>query len=310
MRCWPSSRAPRARLGTSQRSCARGQRSARFVGWPRSTPQSRARPRCSTRGPSGAGRRQGGPTSVRSAWSLPGAPPEPLAVDLPFWSAPRRNEAPRSCRPEAGRLSLRPWLRSAAPRGASGTKAAPEPASTRGTCACSWSCRRSRPSRANKRARRRASRIGTRGCARRSISSTTWWAEPAHATLFERIARAAKTDSTILLRGESGTGKELVARAEHATVTRAERAVRRDQLRRASPKRCSRSELFGHEKGAFTGADGLKKGKLELADGGHAVPRRDRRAAARRCRRSCCARCRNGRSNASAARGRCASTSG
>jgi transcriptional regulator with GAF, ATPase, and Fis domain len=86
-------------------------------------------------------------------------------------------------------------------------------------------------------------------------------------TLFERIARVARTDSTILLRGESGTGKELVARAAHRNSPRADRpfiaincAALTDTL--------LESELFGHEKGAFTGAIGLKKGKMELADGG------------------------------------------
>jgi Nif-specific regulatory protein len=85
--------------------------------------------------------------------------------------------------------------------------------------------------------------------------------------LFERISRVAKTDSTILIRGESGTGKELVARAVHRNSGRADRPF--------VPINCAaitetllESELFGHEKGAFTGAIGLKKGKLELADDG------------------------------------------
>jgi transcriptional regulator with GAF, ATPase, and Fis domain len=86
-------------------------------------------------------------------------------------------------------------------------------------------------------------------------------------TLFDRIARVARTDSTILVRGESGTGKELVARAAHRNSARADRPF--------IPINCAaitesllESELFGHEKGAFTGAIGLKKGKLELADRG------------------------------------------
>jgi transcriptional regulator with GAF, ATPase, and Fis domain len=86
-------------------------------------------------------------------------------------------------------------------------------------------------------------------------------------TLFDRIARVAKTDSTILLRGESGTGKELVARAAHRNSARAERPFIAVNCA-ALTESLLESELFGHEKGAFTGAIGLKKGKLEVADGG------------------------------------------
>jgi Nif-specific regulatory protein len=85
--------------------------------------------------------------------------------------------------------------------------------------------------------------------------------------LFDRIARVAKTDATILLRGESGTGKELVARAVHRNSARAERPFIAINCA-ALTESLLESELFGHEKGAFTGAIGLKKGKLELADGG------------------------------------------
>ena len=86
-------------------------------------------------------------------------------------------------------------------------------------------------------------------------------------TLFERIGRVARTDSTILLRGESGTGKELVARAAHRNSKRAERPFIAVNCA-ALTESLLESELFGHEKGAFTGAIGLKKGKLEMADGG------------------------------------------
>ncbi len=85
--------------------------------------------------------------------------------------------------------------------------------------------------------------------------------------LFERIARVARTDSTILLRGESGTGKELVARAAHRNSPRADRPFIAINCA-ALTETLLESELFGHEKGAFTGAIGLKKGKMELADGG------------------------------------------
>jgi Nif-specific regulatory protein len=86
-------------------------------------------------------------------------------------------------------------------------------------------------------------------------------------TLFDRIARVAKTESTLLLRGESGTGKELVARAAHRNSARADRPFIAINCA-AITETLLESELFGHEKGAFTGALGLKKGKLELADRG------------------------------------------
>jgi Nif-specific regulatory protein len=85
--------------------------------------------------------------------------------------------------------------------------------------------------------------------------------------LFDRIARVARTDTTILLRGESGTGKELVARAAHRNSARTARPFIAVNCA-ALTESLLESELFGHEKGAFTGAIGLKKGKLELADGG------------------------------------------
>jgi transcriptional regulator with GAF, ATPase, and Fis domain len=85
--------------------------------------------------------------------------------------------------------------------------------------------------------------------------------------LFDRIARVARTDATILLRGESGTGKELVARAAHRNSKRTDRPFIAVNCA-ALTESLLESELFGHEKGAFTGAIGLKKGKLELADGG------------------------------------------
>ena len=85
--------------------------------------------------------------------------------------------------------------------------------------------------------------------------------------LFDRIARVARTESTLLLRGESGTGKELVARAAHRNSSRTDRPFIAINCA-AITESLLESELFGHEKGAFTGAVGLKKGKLELADCG------------------------------------------
>ena len=81
------------------------------------------------------------------------------------------------------------------------------------------------------------------------------------------IERVAPTDSTVLILGESGTGKELVARAIHERSPRAARAFVPIHCG-ALPREVFESELFGHEKGAFTGAVGTKPGLVELADDG------------------------------------------
>jgi two-component system response regulator PilR (NtrC family) len=81
------------------------------------------------------------------------------------------------------------------------------------------------------------------------------------------VERVAPTDSSILILGESGTGKDLVARAIHERSQRASRPFVPIHCG-ALPREILESELFGHEKGAFTGAVGAKPGLLELADGG------------------------------------------
>jgi two-component system, NtrC family, response regulator HydG len=85
--------------------------------------------------------------------------------------------------------------------------------------------------------------------------------------VYEFIRRVAVTDSTVLIQGESGTGKELVARAIHASSLRAEAQFVAINCA-AITETLLESELFGHEKGAFTGATSQKKGKLEMANGG------------------------------------------
>jgi formate hydrogenlyase transcriptional activator len=82
-----------------------------------------------------------------------------------------------------------------------------------------------------------------------------------------RVAQVAATDSTVLLLGPTGTGKELFARAVHERSQRRGRALVRVNCA-ALPPTLVESELFGHERGAFTGAVALRQGRFELADGG------------------------------------------
>ena len=83
----------------------------------------------------------------------------------------------------------------------------------------------------------------------------------------EKVEQAAKTDATVLLLGETGTGKELLARALHSRSNRTNMALVKIDCA-TLPSGLVESELFGHEKGAFTGAHETKVGRFELADGG------------------------------------------
>lgn len=85
--------------------------------------------------------------------------------------------------------------------------------------------------------------------------------------VYDLIANVSKTDTTVLLLGESGVGKELVAHAIHYNSTRAAKPFIRVNCA-ALPDTLIESELFGHEKGAFTGAIATRKGRFELANGG------------------------------------------
>jgi formate hydrogenlyase transcriptional activator len=85
--------------------------------------------------------------------------------------------------------------------------------------------------------------------------------------LLSRVSKVAGSDSTVLITGETGTGKELVARAIHRRSRRASRAFVAVNCA-AIPRDLIASELFGHEKGAFTGAVQRQLGRFELADGG------------------------------------------
>ncbi len=85
--------------------------------------------------------------------------------------------------------------------------------------------------------------------------------------VYDMIAQVSRSDTTVLIRGESGTGKELVANAIHYNSMRAGKPFIKVNCA-ALPETILESELFGHEKGAFTGALAQRKGRFELADGG------------------------------------------
>jgi DNA-binding NtrC family response regulator len=92
-------------------------------------------------------------------------------------------------------------------------------------------------------------------------------ASPEMLTIFKSVARAAKSDATVLVLGESGTGKEMIARVLHSRSDRAAGPFIAINCA-AIPENLLESELFGHEKGAFTGAIGQRIGRFERANGG------------------------------------------
>ncbi len=85
--------------------------------------------------------------------------------------------------------------------------------------------------------------------------------------MYEEMSRVAGTNTTVLIRGESGTGKELIASAIHHHSSRAKKPFIKVNCA-ALPETLVESELFGHERGAFTGAESRKKGRFEMADSG------------------------------------------
>ena len=85
--------------------------------------------------------------------------------------------------------------------------------------------------------------------------------------VLNRVDQVAETDATVLVMGETGTGKELISLAIHEKSKRSEKPFVKVNCA-ALPSSLVESELFGHERGAFTGAEQLRKGRFELADGG------------------------------------------
>ena len=85
--------------------------------------------------------------------------------------------------------------------------------------------------------------------------------------VYDQVSQVARSNATVLLRGESGTGKEMIANAIHYNSLRAKRPLVKINCA-ALPDTLIEAELFGHEKGAFTGADRFKKGRFEMAEGG------------------------------------------
>jgi len=114
--------------------------------------------------------------------------------------------------------------------------------------------------------RRRASLL-ERGLTPPDVAGSFVGESPAHRGLFRLIERVAPSDSTVLVTGETGAGKEMVAKLIHARSPRRDRPFVVVECA-ALQESLLQSELFGHDKGAFTGADRAKAGLFEVADGG------------------------------------------
>ena len=129
---------------------------------------------------------------------------------------------------------------------------------------------------------------------------------PAMQDVFRAIGRLSQSIVTVLITGESGSGKELVAHALHKHSPRASGPFVAINTA-AIPKDLLESELFGHERGAFTGAQATRRGRFEQADGGSCSSTRSATCRSS-CRRGCCACSPTASSTASAATTRCAPT--
>ena len=160
-----------------------------------------------------------------------------------------------------------------------------------------WPSSRSPNSRTNW---RRKSSISRTRFAPNTIFEEIVGESPLLKALLNQVQTVAPTDSTVLIQGETGTGKELIARALHNLSPRRDRTFVKINCA-AIPTGLLESELFGHERGAFTGAIAQKLGRFELADKGTLVPRRGRRHSARTCSPNCCASSRSRSSNGWAA---------
>ncbi|MDC4224272.1 MAG: sigma-54 factor interaction domain-containing protein [Candidatus Manganitrophus sp.] len=99
------------------------------------------------------------------------------------------------------------------------------------------------------------------------VSSALIGRSPVMKDIYRELIRVSQSKATVLLRGESGTGKELIAKLIHENSPRAHKPFIKVNCAALS-ETLLESELFGHEKGAFTGAIQMRKGRFELADGG------------------------------------------